>query len=153
MQRHSLYENLIFPGVLFRLQCYETIYHQIQNLFYICIWLCNGASLDGIHVFSLLGKFWQQITHVFYLLGKNICHAMYSWGLQRISDVFWLAKTHAYLSIAPVNLFGHALCVIEFGRRCRRSKSYPLWLIQWNLSLTTTSLIKLVNCDLFSNVF
>ena len=27
------------------------------------------------------------------------------------------------------------------------------WPIQWNLSVTTTSLMKLVNCDLFSNVF
>ena len=25
--------------------------------------------------------------------------------------------------------------------------------LQWNLSVTTTSLIKLDNCDLFSNVF
>ena len=25
--------------------------------------------------------------------------------------------------------------------------------IQWNLSVTTTSLMKLITCDLFSNVF
>ena len=27
------------------------------------------------------------------------------------------------------------------------------WMIQWNLSVTTTSIIKFITCDLFSNVF
>ena len=32
-------------------------------------------------------------------------------------------------------------------------ENWPGFLIHWNLSVTTTSIMKFITCDLFSNVF
>ena len=37
--------------------------------------------------------------------------------------------------------------------RAQQNCVYISWDIQWNLSVTTTSVIKFITCDLFSNVF
>ena len=37
--------------------------------------------------------------------------------------------------------------------QCKGSGHQQSWYVQWNLSVTTTSIIKSITCDLFSNVF
>ena len=44
----------------------------------------------------------------------------------------------------------HVSCAPIFVRIC---KTWAICEIQWNLSITTTSIIKFIPCDLFSNVF
>ena len=35
----------------------------------------------------------------------------------------------------------------------RKNHNEPIIMVQWNLSVTTTSIIRFITCDLFSNVF
>ena len=42
---------------------------------------------------------------------------------------------------------------IELPQSCTKWSSWSISLVQWNLSVTTTSMIKLITGDLFSNVF
>ena len=52
-----------------------------------------------------------------------------------------------WLSEMTTNVF----CM--FHRVVWKSQFYQISVIQWNLSVTTTSIIKCITCDLFSNVF
>ena len=57
-------------------------------------------------------------------------------------------------NVAPVAIFGTIILLPYLQvTESRWQGTRRFHLLQWNLSVTTTSLIKLITCDLFSNVF
>ena len=106
------------------------IYHKVDD----CNFEVINYPFPQSNIHSMLGytTFYSQLIRFF-----RLCN--------NINDFLFRAK----LSYSKLVIRGyiHSLLFKYFKRFCLAYK------IQWNLSVTTTSMIKFITCDLFSNVF
>ena len=147
--------------------CRESaIKHGMWSYWSFCVKMCImwAMLILGTVTYTIEHKRYDKEEGVKFSRLNNETQCSYS--LQEIVTTSWVPKrihisTAIYETehpeVVPLFALPYACCGLALVVRVDISHRPVLLrkpqLIQWNLSVTTTSIIKLVTCDLFSNVF